>query len=47
MCHTLAFINTYKKYEYREVDESKVLTEDQKKTRVQWCQRFLKYDWET
>ena len=34
------------KYEYREVDESKVLTEDQKKARVQWCQRFLKYDWE-
>ena len=34
------------KYEYREVDESKVLTEDQKKARVQWCQRFLIYDWE-
>ena len=28
------------KYEYSEVDESKVLTEDQIKARVQWCQKI-------
>ena len=30
------------KYEYREVDGSKLLT---RKNYVQRCQRFLKYDW--
>ena len=46
MSHSSIYRYLKDKYEYREVDESKVLTEDQKKARVQWCQRFFKYDWE-
>ena len=46
MSHSNIYRYLKDKYEYREVDESKVLTEDHKKARVQWCQRFLKYYWE-
>ena len=38
-------IYRYLKYEYREVDEEKSLTED-RKSRVQWWHKCLKYNWD-